>query len=214
MKLLNRFYRSTLILVFFMLLVSCGDSYNQTIISSNKPIETIFWQLDGKGNIQFYTNDSKYYDYIFWNSYSQTDEALMSTVTATVIKQSGSLRGGYGIIFCYQDNNNFYRLLIDAAGQYSVYSRVTGTYNVIIPWSDSAHLNSGVGVANEISVTQVSSNNFSVKFNGTQEALFSDGNFSGGKAGFSAYVETQADENFPNTPEDIRFKLSLPVAYP
>ena len=105
----------------------------------------------------------------------------MSTVTATVKKESGYLYSGYGIIFCYQDNNNFYRLLIDAAGQYSVYSRVGCNFSAIIPWTTTlpAHLNSGVGIENVISVIQQSPNNFSVNFNGTQEALFSDGTFTG-----------------------------------
>jgi hypothetical protein len=140
----------------------------------------------------------------------------MTTVTATVKKQSGSLYSGYGIVFCHQDSNNYYRLLIDAAGQYSIVSIVAGTHYAIIPWTTapSVHLNSGVGVANVISVTQQSPNNFSVNFNGTQEANFSDGNFTGGKAGFFASVDVQTGENFPDTPEDVRFQLSSPVAYP
>jgi hypothetical protein len=215
MRFLNRIYSIGLVFATCMLLISCGKSSDDPAAPSTS-IQTIKWQLDGNGSVQFLTNDAQYYKYLFWNTYTQTNESLMSTVTATVEKQSGCLYSGYGIIFCYQDNNNFYRLLIDAAGQYSVYSRVGGNYSAIIPWTTtpSAHLNSGVGVANVISVTQQSPNNFSVNFNGTQETLFSDGTFTGGKAGFCMYIGDQTGENFPNTPEDIRFKLSSPVAYP
>ncbi len=214
MRFFNRIYSFGLVSAVFMLLVSCGQSSNNS--STSTSIQTIQWQLDGNGFVQFSTNDPQYYNYIFWNTYTQTYESLMSTVTATVEKQSGSLYAGYGIVFCYQDNNNFYRLLIDAAGQYSVYSKVGGTYSAIIPWTTtpSLHLNSGIGVENEISVIQQSPNNFSVNFNGTQETTFSDNNFSGGKAGFCASIYDQTHENFPYTPEDIRFKLSSPVAYP
>ncbi len=210
---LNRIYSFGVISVAIMLLMSCGHSSEQS--GATTSIQTIHWQLDGNGFVQFLTNDPRYYDYIMVNAYTQTNEALMTTVTATVIKYSGSLCTGYGIVFCVQDNYNFYRLLIDAAGQYSVYSRVGGTWSVIIPWATpSTYLSSGVGVMNEISVTQQSPHNFVVYFNGTQVTAFNDSNFSGGKAGFCAYVGTQADENFPYTPEDIRFKLNSPVVYP
>jgi len=201
-----------LVLAVCMLLMSCGSGSDSS--SPSASIQTNKWQLDGNGYVQLLTNDAQYYDYNFWNSYTQTNETQMTTVTATVKKQSGSLNGGYGIIFCYQDSNNFYRLLIDADGHYSVVARVGGIYSGIIPWTPSQHLNSGVGVENMIGVSQLSSNNFSVNLNGTQETLFNDGNFTGGRAGFSASVNVQAAENFPNTPEDMRFKLSSPLAYP
>jgi hypothetical protein len=197
-----------------ILLLSCGDSSSPP--STPTVIQTIQWQLDGKGFVQFYSNDAQYYNYLFWNDYTQTNQSPMTTVTAAVMKQSGSLYFGYGIVFCYQDNNNFYRLLINAAGQYSVYARIGGNFTVIVPWTTtpSIYLNSGFGVENLISVTQQSPNNFSVNFNGKQETLFSDSNFIGGTAGFAAGIDTQSNENFPITPEDIRFKFSLPVFYP
>lgn len=201
-----------LVLAACMLLMSCGSGGDSS--SPSASIQTSEWQLDGNGYVQFLTNDAQYYNYNFWVSYTQTNETQMTTVTATVKKQSGSLNGGYGIIFCYQDSNNFYRLLIDADGHYSVIARTGGVYSVIIPWTSSQHLSSGVGVDNVISVHQLSPNNFSVNFNGTQEVLFNDANFTGGKAGFSASVNVQANENFPNTPEDLRFKLSSPAVYP
>jgi len=216
MPFLKRIYRFGLVSAAFTLLISCGQSGNSPIIVNNTPsIQTVNWQLDGSGFVQFLTNDSQYYNYNFWNTYTQTNESQMTTVTATVKKQSGSLSSGYGILFCYQDNNNFYRLLITTGGYYSVYVKVGGTYSAIIPWTStpSLHLNGGVGVENEISVTQQSLNDFSIYFNGTFETTFSNANFSGGRAGFSVSV-SPTTENFPYTPEDVRFKMSSPVAYP
>jgi C-terminal processing protease CtpA/Prc len=210
----RRFNVLFLVTALCMLLISCGGGGG----SSNPPpsVQTIKWQADGSGAVQFLTNDAQYYKYIFWSTYTGTNEAQMTTVTATVKKQSGSLYGGFGIVFCYQDSNNFYHLLIDSAGHYSVYTKVAGTYYAIIPWTtvSSAHLNSGFGVENVISVVQQSPNSFSVIFNGIQEVVFSAGNFTGGVAGFCASVADQAGENFPAVPEDIRFKLSSPIVYP
>lgn len=201
--------------VLCMLLMSCGGG-GDPAPSPPVTVQTIKWQADGNGFAQFLTNDAQYYQYGFWSTKAQTYETQMSTVTATVKKQSGSLYGGYGIVFCHQDANNFYRLLIDAAGQYSVYARIGGNYIAIIPWTlaPSSHLNKGIGVANVISVVQQSPNSFSVIFNGTEETVFNDGNFTGGTAGFYTGICDQANENFPNTPEDIRFQFNAPVTYP
>jgi len=194
-----------------LFLVSCGSSS-----SSSVSVQTNRWQLDGNGFVQLLTNDAQYYGRVFVTDFSQTGQTQMDTVTAVVKKQSGSLYGGYGIIFCYGDPNNHYRLLIDAAGQYSVYARLNGVETSIIPWTLAAspNLKSGVGVENVISVRQATGSNFVIYFNGVQEATFSDTTFSGGTAGFAAYVSTKDDENFPNTAVDVRFKLTSPLAYP
>jgi len=194
-------------------LTSCGGGGGSSSPASTA--QTIKWQLDGNGFVQFFTNDPQWYGYTFWNTYSQANEPQMTTVTASVVKQSGSPTCGYGIVFCYQDSNNFYRLLIDANGYYCVYAKVAGVYTAIIPWTQAhtALLNSGFGVPNEITVTQQSPNNFSISFNGTQETAFSDQNFTGGTAGFCMGISATT-ESFPTTPEDARFRLTSPVVYP
>jgi len=206
--------------VFFFLvtaLAACGGgaSPSEPNQNSSNGGQTIKWQLDSNGLVQFFTNDSQWYGYDFWIPYTQTKESQMSTVTATVEKQSGSFNTGFGIIFCYQDSNNFYRLAIDALGHYSVYSKIAGDYTAIISWTSpqTSIINSGVGVSNVISVTQSSPHNFAVSFNGTKETQFTDLAFTGGEAGFAASVSS-ASETFPNVPEDIRYKLTAPVAYP
>jgi hypothetical protein len=178
--------------------------------------KTVEWQADGNGYVQFFTDDPKWYGYGLWNYNGQTYQAQMSSVTAVVEKKSGASTDGYGIIFCYQDNSNFYRLLIDTRGHYTVISKVSGTATVLVPWTTahSAWLNSGVGVTNELTVAETSPGNFSISFNGTQEAQFSDNNFVGGKSGFYMSVAPSAYENFPAAPEDVRFKLISPVNYP
>lgn len=204
-------YRWMLVLTAGLLLVSCGSSS-----SSSVSVQTNRWQLDGNGFVQLLTNDAQYYGRVFVTDFTQTGQTPMDTVTAVVNKHSGSLYGGYGIIFCYGDSNNYYRLLIDAAGQYSVYAKNNGVDTVIIPWEIAAspNLKTGVGVENVISVQQITLSNFVIYFNGVQEATFNDTTFSGGTAGFAAYVGTKDDENFPDTAVDVRFKLTSPLANP
>jgi hypothetical protein len=210
MRILKCSYWHLLVLASCMLLMSCGGGGD----SSSTPIQTTQWQLDGNGAVQFSTNDAQYYNYSFWNSYAQTYDMPLTTVAATVKKQSGSVNGGYGIIFCYLDNSNYYRLLIDANAHYSVVAKVGGVYSGILAWATAQHLKSGLGVENVIGVSQLSPGLFAINFNGAQETTFTNPNFSGGRSGFIAGVNVQASENFPNTPEDVRFKLSLPLAYP
>jgi len=164
-------FRWLLLVLTGLILVSCGSSSNPSV-----SIQTNRWQLDGNGFVQLATNDAQYYGRIFVTDFLQTGQTQMDTVTAVVKKQSGSLYGGYGIIFCYGDSNNYYRLLIDAAGQYSVYAKINGIDTTITPWTIAAspNLNTGVGVENMISVRQVTSGNFVIYFNGVQEAAFND----------------------------------------
>jgi hypothetical protein len=191
---------------------NCGHA--SSFSASRASVQAPTWQLDGNGSMQFITSDPQYYNYGYWYSLSGSNQTQMSTVTATVKKQSGSAGSGYGIIFCYQDTNNFYRLLIETTGHYIVSAKVGGVYTTLITWATSANLNHGYGVENVLSVVQTSPYVFSIRFNGVQAATFADYNFSGGRAGFYAFIHDQTDEYFPGLPVDIRFKLNSPVIYP
>ena len=130
-----------------LFLFSCGGGSDAVSSAPSTSIQTIKWQLDNNGYVQFFTSDAQYYGYGFWNTYTQTNETQMTTVTATVKKESGCPQSGYGIVFCYQDNNNYYRLLIDTAGHYTVQAKVGGTSSVIIPWmAPQSAIIYGVGV--------------------------------------------------------------------
>lgn len=211
MRFSNRINNIGLVAAACILLISCGSQSNS---APSPNIQTIQWQLDGSGFVQYSTNDAQNYNKGFFTTYNQTNQLPMTTVTVKVKKQSGSTGSGYGIVFCSQDSNNLYRLLIDTGGHYTVSAKVANVYNSpIIPWTASTHLNSGVGVENEISVTQQTLNHFTVYFNGNFETTFNDMSFSGGKAGFYVSISPTA-ESFPYTPVDVRFKMSSPMVYP
>src|SRR5690348_4689886 len=77
-----------------------GGGNNQTVQSV---VQTVKFQPDGSGNVQFYTNDTQYCGYGMWNTTSLAYESQMTTVTASVISRSGARNQGHGILFCYQD---------------------------------------------------------------------------------------------------------------
>jgi hypothetical protein len=185
--------------------------------SSPSPViatQTAKWVADSD-YVRFMTNDAQYYGQGLWRTLSQSNESVMTTVTASVVKTSGYAGAGSGIIFCYQGTNDFYRLLIDPLGHYTLASKVGGTYTTLIPWSSpqSSVIHNGYGVENVISVTQVSPNNFSISFNGMHETDFTESHFTGGEAGFYISISS-THENFPAIPEDVRFKLASPAIYP
>lgn len=183
-------------------------------------VQTVQWQLDGNGYVQFLTNDPLWYGYSYWRTYTQSFEPTMTTVTAAVKKQAGSYYTGFGIVFCYQDDDNYYLLLIDAASHYTVLARAEGAWRKILPWSLSPTMNlkSGLGVENVVSVTQDSPSHFSISFNGSfngsVETSFVDSAFSGGTAGFYVSIGAKEAENFPQTREDVRLRMIAPASYP
>ena len=53
------------------------------------PVKTIFWEMDSKGFIQFYTNDSKFYNSFFYVWYEQLYQTEMNIVEVKLKKVSG-----------------------------------------------------------------------------------------------------------------------------
>lgn len=181
--------------------------------------ETIRWQDDGAGFIQFYTNQKTNYGKSFWRSHYPIVSPMV-TVTTEVKKISGYSGSGYGIVFCYQDNYNFYRLLITNDGRYTVIVKhgnsQKSTDTTLVPWplTPSANLNTGYNVLNTIQITQSSPANFNISFNGTLEVSFIDDTLEGGKYGYFVYVGPTGSENFPSQPVDVRFNQTNPIPTP
>lgn len=176
------------------------------------PIQSSTWRDDGTGlgYIQFYTNDpidlSCNFLYRCLNS-----EKTMTQVMTQVKKVSGNANYGFGIFFCYQNSDNFYRLLIDTTGYYSVYEKVGGVYSTIIDWKFSYNLYTGYNTVNKLRVDYDSgTDTFTIYFNDIEENYFIDLSFTGGDTGFFASTGDYSEERFPYTPLDVRFKQLEP----
>jgi len=196
----------------FLFFASCTQSTSPTSAAS-----TVSFSPDGKGFIQYETNDAANYGYEYWEYYTATSNPKSTVVTATAIKNSGSANYGYGVIFGHRDDKNFYRVKISENGEYDVYKIVNGKWAQIRPWSSSPNVKTGYGVANVIQVTY-STNLYSVYINDltTPVCTFLPDNVIGtlGSAGFIAAIGTSSAESFPGTPVDVRFKMTAPIAVP
>jgi hypothetical protein len=190
-----------LCLAFGFVLVGCPDPNKVTPV-------TIEWQKGTDGFIQYSTNDPKKYAYAFWNSYVNSSGDV-NVYEIECKKISGYSNIGYGMIFGFVDNNNYYSLIITNTGYYQIGKRVKGTTTVVQAWLTSTHLNTGSNVLNTLkAVYSPTDKRYTVYLNGNNVAMFNeDANVTGGtKIGFYASVSSQANENFPDTPVDIRFR--------
>ncbi len=193
--------------------------------SQDPDITTIFWELDGDGYIQFSTNDPNYYGYAFFASWDTENQAapMTSAVTGIVKKLSGAPNRGFGMIFCVQDLDNFFYVLITVDGYYDIGERVSGVPSKMVDYTMSGAINTGFGASNTISVTYTTgTNTMAVFINGSPVNTFQPNtgsnpfipNWTGGKAGFISTCGSATEENFPKTASDVRFKFTSPVALP
>ncbi len=207
-KHLTIFVLAILLLLSTFFNLGCGgpiqDPYEDPSIQSS------VWRDDGTGlgYMQFYTNDPREVSSNFWHR-NLNSKVPMTSVLTKVKKISGNADYGFGIIFCYQDSDNFYRLLIDTRGYYSVYEKVNGVYGALIDWSFSDNLYTGYNTVNIIKVEH-SSDTFTIYFNDIQENYFIDLSFASGDTGFFASTGKYYEERFPNIPVDVRFKQLEP----
>jgi hypothetical protein len=177
-------------------------------------INTIFWEPDANGYTQFYTNDSRYLGvdgWTFWKWDDSVTQTPMQHVETQVKKISGSSGMGYGVIFCFQDSNNFFMLAIDTHQNYMIGKVVAGALTGIVDWSLSSNLNPGYDIINKVKVQKTGTHTFTFYFNDQQEDTFTDSNtpfFTGGKYG--VVVSISPNEDFPDTPVDVRFKQLAP----
>jgi len=178
------------------------------------PVQTIRWEQDGSGFIQFYTNDSENLSYTFWSAHELGQDLSAGPVEITVKKNSGDPSYGFGMIFDYIDEDNFGRVLITRSGAYQVARKENGTFTYPQNFASSNAVRTSSGAENVIRVTDVSSTDeITVTINGTE--VFNDvyGTLLGGtRVGGIAGVSDQ--EQFPEVPVDVRYKLNEPVTYP
>jgi hypothetical protein len=92
--------------------------------------------------------------YSFLASTSGLYDDLDMCVTVTTIKSVDPTAAVAGIIFWYDDANNFYSLQVAPNGKASVWRRQRGKWLAQVKWQD-AGVNSGDGISNELRVTTV-----------------------------------------------------------
>jgi hypothetical protein len=187
------------------------------ITCENEPaIKTIEWEPDGSGFRQFKTNDPEklWSSWWYWLGGSYQNPSTPFTVEVEAKKRSGCRGYGVDIIFCLEDNQNFYAVGIDTTGYYLVYKRLNGSWYTIRDWTFSNYLNIGYNVINNLKVTYDGSNTFTIYLNGSVVYSFTDISFNEGNAGYLVSIADEDCENFPDEPVDVRYRMLHPVTDP
>ena len=199
---MKRYLNFGIIFVIFLTIVlsGCGISH---------PVQTIQFEDDGNGFLQFYTNDSQYYNYRFTHTYSSP--ANPTNIEVAVKKRSGYAYSAYGIVFGYQDIHNFYEVVICVDGEYAIFKMVNDSWDSIINWNSSSDLAQGYNQYNTIKLVKVDATNYTVTFNNGTAIPFNDVTFSSGRYGFITFVASSTEEKFPGTPEDVKFIFTSEV---
>jgi hypothetical protein len=184
-------------LVFGIMLTACSDG------SGDLPVKTINWETDNSGWMQFYTNDPQYYGYGFLRYYDNSQANAWEIVCK---KMNGYRNQGFGLLFAVADNSHYCRLLITSNGSYNVQKRNGDVWTTILDWANSAKINTGNNKENTLKVTK-SGSAYAIFINSEQVSQFNDSAASGNRFGLFVSVGSEANEDFPNTPVDVRFKV-------
>ena len=174
-------------------------------------IVTIEWQEDDTGFRQFSTNDvTKWGKNFIYVVHPMTDVAEVQ-----IKKMSGYYKQGFGLVFCYQDSDNYYKLLIDVVGDYIVYQVEEGVSIPVISLSSSERLNTGYDMINTVMIQHDSGDpkrTYDIYFNGYWVADFKLEPYPpNGSVGYYASVAEDIYEYFPYVPVDVRYKLLQPL---
>jgi len=190
-----------------------------TATTSEEPYSS--WTISSdKSNLQFTASlvedCDKWYRYLL-NVNTSLVYTSAATYTGTVRIDAGYKNDAMGLTFLMDSNyQNYYSVVIDSTGQYSIRQMKAGVWIIIKDWTPSVNLKKGFGIENLISVSQISGKDLQVSFNGVIETTFwnSDLTNATGFPGFIVYVSKAVNQNFPTVPVLVKYTLSAPVKYP
>lgn len=190
-------------------------------------VSTVLWEEDGKGYVQYKTNDSNTSGTLQFATVNGTTGS--NSVQVETKKLSGDASGFYGMLFGHQDNDNYYVLVVDydkTDRWYELGKYEGGTYSAIKSYQKATAINNDSADSITMRVSRTDggdgygngTGDITIEFKSGSEASFtteatvaSDA-FSLGSKGF--VVEITSSENFPDTPVDVRFKMLTPVSVP
>ena len=184
------------------------------------------------GWFQFYTNDPDWHGEVFRSVFGRLnpDGTLIDTTTfeIEVKKVSGNQLQGFGMIFGQVDDGRHFFVNINVNGQHAIGRRMMPTNplpddnladqpitgrGLAVSWADSPRLHRGFNRSNIIRVER-SGTTYTVFLNDHEADRFTDGfianadmNSQGHRIGFRVSVGTAAQQAFPNTPVDVRFRI-------
>ena len=179
---------------------------------------------DGSGNyLQFYTNQIGDLGGLFYSWNVGSTLGLNDTLQTTVNKKSGddgtSLGvNGFGVIFRFQDLDNFMVFLINVNGRFAVWQKMAGAWNYsVIAWADASAIVSGYDSENTLKVYYYLDGldyRYDLYVNNSPVGWVTFASYVGGYTGILSAVGDSSYEDFPDFPVDVRFRQTLPILVP
>ncbi len=115
-------------------------------------------------------------------------------------QEAGPNNNGYGILFRFQDRNNFYRFDVSGDGFFLLSKFHDGEWVTLVPWTASSAIN--VGQASNRLVVEAVGNRIRVYANDSLLAEVEDDTFSHGNFGF--FASTFSEPNLTISYDDIK----------
>lgn len=166
------------------------------------------WGIDSEGFRRFYTDDPSLIGKWFIYRARGSFQSRMEIVEAKVVRKSGHGGASFGIVFCFINAGNFYKLRINTEGEYKISKYVNGRQTTLINWTESAYLNKGYDVVNRLKIEYLGDSSFEYSFNGNRIGSFVDTSYVGGDSGYYAWISEH--DVLPAEPVDLRFMQIQP----
>jgi hypothetical protein len=168
------------------------------------PVKTIFWEWGTDGLCQYYTNDQEKFNSVS-SSHYYYNRNNPNVFEFEIKKVSGARGQPYGMILG-AGTDNWYCVNIFVDGYYEVIRRLNGSFETAGKRGSSS-LRVGYNAFNTIRVTK-SGSNFQINFNGSDVASFTDSSVAVNAFGALAWVGSRGEESFPDTPVELKFRLT------
>jgi hypothetical protein len=175
-----------------------GDSVYQEDFVSPGPE----WEISSGENADYgieggvYSIEVKRQNWIAWNSIGGVyDDFVIEFEVALV---DGDSYNDAGLLFRFQDRDNYYELDINGEGSYAVGKQVDGEWVQIVEWTSSSALQS-LGAVNRVRLI-ADGDQFEVIANGQTIDRFADGDYPSGDIApvVTAYDDPPARATFDN----------------
>lgn len=201
-------------LVFLLLFLFSCKNGSSPINNENTTETTVNFEETTNEFIRYFTNDTDKYTRNYIHTIPDADQYPFVEMSVELKKDSGYALGDYGVVFGYEDENNYYLLSIDVEGNYSIKVMKFGILKTIQDWADDidTSLISGYSQLNKLRIVKEStSNTYEIYFNEDQvcQTSFMTDSIIEGSIGFFVYIGSIQVENFPSEPVDVSFRLIL-----
>jgi hypothetical protein len=210
------FYFIAFCIIFISCEVNPPATYTPPEDGGTDPVEItddLFVPGDEEGEVIFETNNPRYWSdhgFTFWYLL-EGEEQPFSAREAVVSKISGNAAAGYGLVYCFRDDEEygatFLVVMINTAREYIVAEAAGTGFNEIIQWTGSEALHAGYNQHNELRLEyNNATGDFSLYINNQFEANFRDDEAPVHDSGRQGYIVVISPlDDFPEIPVKVRF---------